>query len=100
MGWRVQLAFVALFALLGVLQWRLWFDDGSFEEVVALQRQLAAQQREVDELRELNATLRAEVDDLKDGLAAVEARARSELGLIREDETYYQLLSADDGHEP
>jgi cell division protein FtsB len=99
-AWQVKLAFVALFAVLGVLQWRLWFDDGSFEEVVALQRQLAAQQREVDDLRELNATLRAEVDDLKSGLAAVEARARSELGLIREDETYYQLLSADDGRDP
>lgn len=100
MSWKVQLAFVALFVLLGVLQWRLWFDDGSFEEVVALQRQLAAQEREVADLRERNAMLRAEADDLKTGLAAIEARARSELGLIREDETYYQLLSSDDDREP
>jgi cell division protein FtsB len=98
--WKVQLAFVVLFAVFGVLQWRLWFDDGSFEEVVALQRQLSAQEREVEELRERNAMLRAEVDDLKGGLAAIEARARSELGLIREDETYYQLLSAEDAREP
>jgi cell division protein FtsB len=47
------------------------------------------------DLQERNATLRAEVDDLKEGLAAIEARARSELGLIRQDETYFQLLPPD-----
>jgi cell division protein FtsB len=91
-SWTLQLIFGLLFAVLIALQARLWFGDGSMEEVFALKRQLAAQQAEVADLRERNATLRAEVDDLKDGLAAIEARARSELGLIREGETYYQLL--------
>jgi len=46
-------------------------------------------------LHERNATLQAEVDDLKEGLAAIEARARSELGLIRRGETYFQLLPSE-----
>ena len=78
MSWKLQLVYGLLFVVLIALQVRLWFGDGSMEEVVALKRQLATQQ--------------AEVDDLKSGLAAIEARARSELGLIREGETYFQLL--------
>ncbi|MCB1772812.1 MAG: cell division protein FtsB [Gammaproteobacteria bacterium] len=91
----MQLVYGLLFVVLIALQVRLWFGDGSMEEVFALKRQLATQQAEVDDLRERNATLQAEVDDLKDGLAAIEARARSELGLIREGETYYQLLPSE-----
>ncbi|MCB1726212.1 MAG: cell division protein FtsB [Gammaproteobacteria bacterium] len=82
---------VILLVLVG-LQYRLWVGEGSFAEVVTLKRQLAAQRAELTDLYERNATLQAEVDDLKDGLAAIEARARSELGLIREGETYFQLL--------
>lgn len=95
MSWKLQLVYGLLFVVLIALQVRLWFGDGSMEEVFALKRQLATQQAEVDDLRERNATLQAEVDDLKDGLAAIEARARSELGLIREGETYYQLLPSE-----
>jgi cell division protein FtsB len=95
LSWKLQLVFGLLFVVLIALQVRLWFGDGSMEDVFALKRQLAVQQAEVADLRERNATLRAEVDDLKDGLAAIEARARSELGLIREGETYYQLLPAE-----
>ena len=58
----------------------------------ALREELAQQRSELQDLHERNATLQAEVDDLKKGLAAIEARARSELGLIRQDETYFQLL--------
>jgi cell division protein FtsB len=96
-SWKLQLVFGLLLAVLIALQVRIWFGDGSMEEIVALKRQLAAQRAEVADLRERNATLRAEVDDLKDGLAAIEARARSELGLIREGETYYQLLPSQRG---
>lgn len=80
-----------LLVLLG-LQYRLWVGEGSLAEVASLKRQLAQQRNELRDLHERNATLQAEVDDLKDGLAAIEARARSELGLIRKDETYFQLL--------
>lgn len=92
MSWRLQLLLAVLFLLLIGLQYRLWWGEGSLGEVASLKRQLAAQRAELNDLRERNATLQAEVDDLKSGLAAIEARARSELGLIREGETYFQLL--------
>ena len=87
MNWKLQLAVAALLLVLLGLQYRLWVG-----EVESLKRQLAAQRAELSDLHERNATLQAEVDDLKQGLAAIEARARSELGLIREGETYFQLL--------
>lgn len=92
MSWKLQLAVGVILLVLVGLQYRLWVGEGSFAEVVTLKRQLAAQRAELTDLYERNATLQAEVDDLKDGLAAIEARARSELGLIREGETYFQLL--------
>lgn len=92
MNWRVQLTVVGLMLLLLGLQYRLWIGEGSLAEVAALERQLVRQRSELSQLQERNAALQAEVDDLKAGLAAIEARARSELGLVRSDETYYQLL--------
>ena len=92
MSWRLQLVMAALLLLLLGLQYRLWVGEGSLAEVASLKRQLAQQRNELKDLHERNATLQAEVDDLKKGLAAIEARARSELGLIRKDETYFQLL--------
>jgi len=91
-SWKLQVAVGVILLVLVGLQYRLWVGEGSFAEVVTLKRQLAAQRAELTDLYERNATLQAEVDDLKDGLAAIEARARSELGLIREGETYFQLL--------
>ena len=81
-----------LIALFLGLQYRLWVGEGSMAEVSMLRQQLAEQGVELDDLRERNAALRAEVEDLKRGLGAIEARARSELGMIREGETYFQLV--------
>lgn len=91
----MQLLFAVLVLILFGLQYRLWVGEGSLAEVSMLRKQLDAQRMELSDLKERNATLQAEVDDLKQGLAAIEARARSELGLVREGETYYQLLPAD-----
>lgn len=96
MSWKLQLVFAALLVILLGLQYRLWVGEGSLAEVATLKHQLARQNDELGALKELNATLQAEVDDLKQGLAAIEARARSELGLIREDETYFQLLETEE----
>lgn len=95
MSWKLQLLFVLLMLLFFGLQYRLWVGEGSLAEVSTLRHQLDAQRTELNDLQERNATLQAEVDDLKDGLAAIEARARSELGLIRQGETYFQLLPPD-----
>lgn len=94
MSWRLQVIFGALLLVLLVLQYRLWVGEGSLAEVMQLKRQMAMQSAELADLRERNATLQAEVDDLREGLEAIEARARTELGLIRPGETYFQLLPA------
>lgn len=94
MRW-LQLLLVALLALLAVLQYRLWFGEGGRRSVAALQAQVAAQARENEGLRQRNAALAAEVEDLKSGEAAAEERARSELGMIRPGETFYRVVEPD-----
>lgn len=82
-----------LTALLLVLQVRLWMGDGSVAEVAHLRHEVAAQHVENDRLRERNAALEADVRDLKSGDDAVEERARRELGMVRDDETFYQVVN-------
>lgn len=89
-----------LVIVLLALQYRLWFADGGLAEVHRLERRVSEQQRENERLRERNRTLAAEVRDLKRGLAAVEARARSELGMVGEDETFYQVVEPRRKQEP
>jgi cell division protein FtsB len=81
-----------LVVLLLGLQYKLWIGEGSFAEVWQLKRTLAAQQAENEELRNRNSALDAEVTDLKTGLDAIEERARRELGMIRRDETFFQVV--------
>jgi len=81
-----------LLVLLLLLQYRLWVGEGSLAEVSNLQREIAAQQQELAKLRQRNRALQAEVQDLKQGLEAIEERARSELGMIKEGETFYQVI--------
>ncbi len=71
------------------LQYRFWLGDGGYADKRKLQAQVATQLAEVEKLRARNAALQAEVDDLKSGVAAVEGRARSELGMILPGETFY-----------
>lgn len=90
---RVLRAIVLLLVvLLGWLQYRLWFGDGGQREVAALQQDVARQEAENARLRQRNDALAAEVQDLKSGEAAVEERARSELGMIRPGETFYRVV--------
>ncbi len=89
-GMRVLL--VLLLALLGWLQYRLWFGNGGQREVEALQQQVQRQARDNAGLKQRNEALAAEVEDLKSGEAAVEERARSELGMIKPGETFYRVV--------
>ncbi|OQX43248.1 MAG: hypothetical protein B0D83_01670, partial [Candidatus Sedimenticola endophacoides] len=82
----MRLLIATLVLLLLVLQYRLWVGDGSLAEVHLLKREIAAQRDELATLRERNRALEAGVLDLKQGLQAIEERARSELGMIREGE--------------
>ena len=91
---RLVLPLLVLAALLGWLQYRLWFGQSSWGEVGALQNQVAQQARENHGLKERNTELAAEVEDLKSGEAAVEERARSELGMIKPGEKFYRVVDA------
>jgi cell division protein FtsB len=84
--------FVALLLLLVYLQFRLWFGDGSLQEVWQLHQEVEVQREENVRLRERNDALDAEVRDLQQGLDAIEERAREDLGMIKEGETYYQVV--------
>ncbi|MGM0564186.1 MAG: cell division protein FtsB [Pseudomonadota bacterium] len=77
-----------------VLQFQLWFGEGSLLQLWQLKRDVASQRAENEELRERNRALRAEVLDLKSGLDAVEERARNDLGMIAEDEVFYQVIGS------
>lgn len=90
--WVLPLVLTALALLLAWLQYRLWFGIGSAGEVSALQAQVQHQRRENTGLEERNAALAAEVRDLKEGVAAAEERARSELGMIRPGEVFYRVV--------
>ena len=88
----MRILIVVLLILLLSLQYKLWFGDGGLIKVWRLNETVEQQQVENEKLKERNQALEAEVRDLKQGLEAIEERARSELGMIREDETYYQVI--------
>ncbi len=81
-----------LVVLLLLLQYPLWLGKGSWLKVWDLHRQVEAQQQVNQQTQTRNAVLDAEVRDLKQGTAAIEERARNELGMIKRDEVFYQIL--------
>jgi cell division protein FtsB len=93
----LKLIVTVLFVLLIWLQYRLWLGDGGIPEVLSLGREIDVVQQQVDKLQERNQALDAEVMDLKKGIEAIEERARSELGMIKPDEIYYQVIDGDIG---
>lgn len=72
-----------------VLQLSLWFGEGGILDVHRLKKAVAGQQAENLKLRQRNQVLEAEVNDLKTGREAIEERARLDLGMIKDDETFY-----------
>jgi len=83
---------VALAALLLLLQYSLWFGRGGMRDVANLKEQIAAQEAENAKLDARNNSLLAEVMDLKQGLDAIEEIARSEMGMVRKGEVFFQVL--------
>jgi cell division protein FtsB len=81
-----------LAVLLLLLQYPLWLGKGGWLKVWDLNRQVEAQQQVNQQTQTRNATLDAEVRDLKQGTEAIEERARSELGMIKNSEVFYQIL--------
>ncbi|MFT4613619.1 MAG: cell division protein FtsB [Bacteroidia bacterium] len=83
---------IGLVCLLAVLQYRLWFAEGSLAEQHRLAKLVDQQTRINEDLAERNGVLEREVLELKSGNRGVEQRAREQLGLIREGETYFHVL--------
>jgi cell division protein FtsB len=82
----------ALAVVLILLQYRIWISDNGVRQVERLRQTVAAQQAEDAQLAERNRQLAAEVRDLKTGMDALEERARSDLGMIGRNETFYQVV--------
>jgi cell division protein FtsB len=85
------LAFVLLAALV-LVQHKLWFGQGGMLQLWEQEQAIEAKAQEIQRLKERNIALEAEVVDLKQGLDAIEERARSEMGMIKHNETFYQII--------
>ena len=88
----MKLVIIILLVLLAMLQYRLWFGHGNLLEVRQLEQIRAEKIAENKSLKDRTQSLAAEVLDLKHGLEAIEERARSEMGMIKKGETFYQIV--------
>jgi len=88
----MKLVTLILVVLIAALQYPLWLGKGSWSRVWEVGQQLREQTLANQKLQARNAALDAEVRDLKQGLGAIEERARSELGMIKQDEIFFQIL--------
>lgn len=89
--------FIVLAILLVILQYKLWVGEGSLAEIWRISRAISLQEDENAALHSRNEALAAEVRDLKQGLDAIEERARRELGMIRRDEVFFQVIERPQG---
>ena len=95
---RILTCTLAAFILL--LQYPLWFGKGGWLKVWSLEHQVLEQKQANVALAQRNGALDAEVRDLKQGFEAVEERARYELGLIKQDEVFFQIVPPPPGPKP
>jgi cell division protein FtsB len=87
-------------ALILLIQYPLWLGKGGWLRAWDMERQLSVQQGKNRQLESRNAGLAAEVKDLKQGTEAVEERARYELGMVRSDEVFFQVVEENRGQAP
>ena len=92
----MRLMILSLVVLLAMFQYRLWIGNGSLTDLRHLNSQKQELIAENQALAERNASLAAEVMDLKQGQEAIEERARSEMGMIKQDETFYRVIEQHD----
>ena len=90
---------LALIVVLAGLQAKLWWGDGGWSAAHDLRQKVVLQRAENAKLKQRNDALAAEVEDLKSGEAAVEERARSELGMIKPGETFYRVVEPRQGSD-
>ncbi len=88
----MRLLALLLASLIIAVQWPLWFGKGGWLRVWELNQQVSERKAQNAGLRERNGSLEAEVRDLKTGSDAIEERARNELGMVKPDEVFFQVL--------
>lgn len=96
----MRLLLLLLIVVFVLLQYRLWVGDGSLAEVWQLYQDVERQEAQNERLWERNQALEAEVADLKQGLEAIEERAREELGMIKDNEIFYQIVEEPAADQP
>ena len=87
---RVITAILVIFLFL--LQYRLWFGKNSVPDYLSLEGEVTRQRIDNDKLQQRNKLLYADTDDLKLGVEAIEERGRNELGMIKENETFFRII--------
>ena len=92
----MKILIAVLIVLLIGLQYKLWLGDGSLSEVVQLSKELDLQKEKLRLLEDRNKILEAQVLDLQNGLDAIEEKARNDLGMIKQGETFIQLIPNQD----
>src|SRR5262245_7342140 len=88
----LRIVAAVLFAALLVMEYRIWASPGGMREVWRLEKAIEVQTQENQRLAERNRTLAAEVRDLKEGKQAIEERARTDLGLVKANEAFFQVV--------
>jgi len=86
---------LALTILLGWLQYTLWLGKNGISDYYGVRNEIEVQQQVNDKLHSRNAEMFAEIDDLRQGLDAIEERARHELGMVKDGETFYRIIGED-----
>jgi cell division protein FtsB len=89
---RITYSVAILIGLLAFLQYRLWFQPGGIKDMVKLNEVLAEQESKNDKLKKQNDELAFQIRRLQTSQDATESRARSELGMVKKDETFYQIV--------
>lgn len=89
---RFNILAILLLALLIFFQYRLWFESGGIYDMLQLKKLLMTQMNENKELKRRNEELLFQIRRFQNDQGATEARARNELGMIKKDETFYQIV--------
>ena len=88
----MRILFLILLFLIALVQYSLWLGKGGWLQVWDLDRQINAQQAKNSEMQVRNAAIEADVKDLKQGHAAIEERARDQLGMVKDDEVFFRVI--------
>ncbi|MBN4664921.1 cell division protein FtsB [Pandoraea nosoerga] len=96
----MRMVTLVLVLLLAAIQYPLWFGHGGWLYVHELRDELSAEQQKNEQLKERNDRLAGEVQDLQEGTAAIEERARFELGMVKDGEVFVQFVAPDGSGAP